>query len=213
MRSGTNIKLFKFIFATIITIRARTNKPRQRFFQRVRQGSGCPEGEEKTWRWRILSGTFSLTRHTFVQFACIWWWCTLYNNKRLLIKIVQQRTIWSQLYIKALHEIEEMIEGMIRKIPSHLVSSQQKGGIEKSMNCWGLETSNTCLFPIKLNSCWVSNVKTFKSIHDSLQHLPEKNTEGEKAKYVIVQSKEGKKSTSIELFDWSRGLVLTKCER
>ena len=91
MRSGTNIKLFKFIFATIITIRARTNKPRQRFFQRVRQGSGCPEGEEKTWRWRILSGTFSLTRHTFVQFACIWWWCTLYNNKRLSIKIVQQK--------------------------------------------------------------------------------------------------------------------------
>ena len=213
MRSGTNIKLFKFIFATIITIRARTNKPRQRFFQRVRQGSGCPEGEEKTWRWRILSGTFSLTRHTFVQFACIWWWCTLYNNKRLSIKIVQQKAIWSQLYIKALHEIEEMIEGMIRKIPSHLVSSLQKGGNWKIDELLRPGDKQYLPFPIKLITCWVSNVKTFKSIHDSLQHLPEKNTEWEKAKYVIVQSKEGKKSTLIELFDWSRGLVLTKCER
>ena len=197
------------MFATIRTIRARTNKPRQRFFQRVRHGSGCPEGEQKTWRWRILSGTFSLTRHTFVQFACFWWWCTLYNNKRLSIKIVQQKTIWSQLYIKALHEIEEM--GMIRKIPSHLVSSQQKGGIEKSMKCWGLETSNTCLFSIKLNTCWVSNVITFKSIYDSSAFTIEKYWR-EKAQYVIVQSKEGKKSTLIELFDWSRELALTKCK-
>ena len=159
---------------------------------------------------RIWSGTFSLTRHTFVQFACLVSdgdvHCTTTNDyqSKLYNKKQFDRNYTSKLYTKS----RKWSRAWLEKSPAILFLHNKKGGIEKSIYCWGQETSNTCLFPIKLNTWWVSNVKTFKSIHDSLQHLPEKNTEGEKAQYVIVQSKEGKKSTLIELFDWSRGLVL-----
>ena len=147
------------------------------------------------FEWDVFAGK------TYICAICLFL-MVMYNNKQLSIKI--DRNYTSKLYTKS----RKWSRAWLEKSPAILFLHNKKGGIEKSMNCWGLETSNTCLFPIKLNTCWVSNVKTFKSIHDSLQHLPEKNTEGEKAQYVIVQSEEGNKSTLIELFDWSRWLVL-----
>ena len=60
-----------------------------------------------------------------------------------------------------------------------------------------------------INTCWVSNVKlkTFKSIRDPLQHLPEKNTEGKKHNMWLYNQKKERNqhrlSCLIGAGDWS----------
>ena len=68
-------------------MRARTNKPRQRFFQRVRHGSGCPEGEikledgEQDLEWDVFADK------TYICAICLF---------LMVMYIVQQQTIINQ---------------------------------------------------------------------------------------------------------------------